>query len=328
MDEGAGFKYCDNLGDLLEMTRVTQLYPPAPVKKWYIADSDQTIQEVLEALERYHISSLPVRDVSSGKCAGFIDALDILVYMISVCAVPVDAEVTLSMMDQAFEKFANQPIKGLCDLSKRNPFVPTPINQNLYYLLENLKRYSSITVHRVPIVSLDPVDPKIEALLTQSDVASYVAKHISVLGPRGQRPVRDCFRVFTKVYSVPPHSKAIDAFALMRDKGVTGVAVVDEQKRLVANLSAADLECLYHKRFFWLFMPVVDYIKAAYADRREIMTPPLSVSPETTLETLILKFAGTRVHRLYVVDGAGVLCGVITLSDLMNHIVTEWDMGQ
>jgi CBS-domain-containing membrane protein len=35
-----------------------------------------------------------------------------------------------------------------------------------------------------------------------------------------------------------------------------------------------------------------------------------------------------RVHRLYVVDGAGVLCGVVTLSDLMNHIVTEWGMDQ
>jgi CBS domain-containing protein len=63
-------------------------------------------------------------------------------------------------------------------------------------------------------------------------------------------------------------------------------------------------------------MPVVDYIKAVYADKNEvrgrlyiseaeseiipnvsvhqIMTPPLSVTPETTLETLILKFAGTR----------------------------------
>jgi hypothetical protein len=84
----------------------------------------------------------------------------------------------------------------------------------------------------------------------------------------------------------------------------------------VANLSATDLECLFRKQFFRLFMPVVDYIKAVYADKKEvrgrlyitkaksqiapnvpahqIMTPPLSVTPETTLETLILKFAGTR----------------------------------
>jgi hypothetical protein len=41
------------------------------------------------------------------------------------------------------------------DFSKRNPFVPIPINQNLYYMLENIKRYATIAVHRVPIVSLD-----------------------------------------------------------------------------------------------------------------------------------------------------------------------------
>jgi CBS domain-containing protein len=34
------------------------------------------------------------------------------------------------------------------------------------------------------------------------------------------------------------------------------------------------------------------------------------------------------VHRLYVVDGSGVLCGVITLTDLMNLIVTEWGLDQ
>jgi hypothetical protein len=45
---GNGFKYCDNLGELMEMTAVTRLYPPVPVKKWYIADSDLTVQEVLE----------------------------------------------------------------------------------------------------------------------------------------------------------------------------------------------------------------------------------------------------------------------------------------
>jgi CBS domain-containing protein len=325
---GSGFKYCDNLGELMEMTAVTRLYPPVPVKKWYIADSDLTVQEVLEVLELYHISSLPVRNVSTGKCAGFIDSLDILGYLISVCTPSVEAGATLTDLDKAFEKFCTKGISELCDFSKRNPFVPIPINQNLYYMLENIKRYATIAVHRVPIVSLDEQDPKIMALVSQSDIAAYLAKHISVLGPRGQLPVRDHFRAFTKVVSVPPHSKALDAFALMWSKGLGGVAVIDSQKRLVANLSATDLECLFRKQFFRLFMPVVDYIKAVYADKKEIMTPPLSVTPETTLETLILKFAGTRVHRLYVVDGSGVLCGVITLTDLMNLIVTEWGLDQ
>src|SRR3989344_7913702 len=97
-------------------------------------------------------------------------------------------------------------------------------------------------------------DPKIMALVSQSDIAAYLSKHISVLGPRyahedvrvlpswannslhwstkpyrGQLPVRDHFRAFTKVVSVPPHSKALDAFALMWSKGLGGVAVIDSQ---------------------------------------------------------------------------------------------------
>jgi hypothetical protein len=205
-----------------------------------------------KVLELYHISSLPVRNVSTGKCAGFIDSLDILGYrtthhttprhvpgannnmnlgryLISVCTPSVEAGATLTDLDKAFEKFSTKGISELCgtssarrltgfewngshcwavaaDFSKRNPFVPIPINQNLYYMLENIKRYATLAVHRVPIVSLDeqvgvafsPLhsllfslttifvlqDPKIMALVSQSDIAAYLAKHISVLGPR------------------------------------------------------------------------------------------------------------------------------------------------
>lgn len=158
----SGFKYCDNLGDLMEMTAVTRLYPPVPVKKWYIADSDLTVQAVLEVhatflfpnpplahvvctlghkvLELYHISSLPVRNVSTGKCAGFIDSLDILGYrtthhttpshvpgannnmnlgryLISVCTPSVEAGATLTDLDKAFEKFSTKGISELCGTS-------------------------------------------------------------------------------------------------------------------------------------------------------------------------------------------------------------------
>jgi hypothetical protein len=39
-------------------------------------------------------------------------------------------------------------------------------------------------VHRVPIVSLDADNPQILSLLSQSDIISYIARHISVLGQR------------------------------------------------------------------------------------------------------------------------------------------------
>lgn len=46
--DGDGFKYCDNLGDLLQMTKADAIYPAASAKKWYVADSNLTVQEVLE----------------------------------------------------------------------------------------------------------------------------------------------------------------------------------------------------------------------------------------------------------------------------------------
>jgi len=213
-------------------------------------------------------------------------------------------------------------------LSKRNPFVPIPVNQNLYFLLTNLKRYFSITVHRVPIVSMDAGNPQVEALITQSDIAAYLAKHISVLGTRGQAELSQYFLDLTPVVHVPSHCQAIEAFRLMWASSITGVAVLDSQKRLVGNLSSTDLECLHRKQFHRLFMPVIDFIRAVHTDKQKIMAPPLSITLDNTLETLILKFAGTRVHRLYVVDSAQVVVGVITLSDLLNLVISEWGMDQ
>jgi len=323
MDETArsSFIYCDNMSDLLQMTRVGQLYPPSPAKTWYLADSTFSSQQVLEVLELYSISSLPVRDAYTHKCAGFIDVLDILAYLVSKC--PQAETIGLTDIEKAFDQILSQPISNLCDFSKRNPFIPVPVNQTLYHLLVNMKKLHCTMVHRVPIVSLDADNPQILSLLSQSDIISYIARHISVLGQRGQLPIKEHFGYLAEVVSVPPHLKAIDAFVLMHKRGLSGVPVIDSQNRLVANLSATDLEYLYRKQFIRLFMPVVDYIKACHADKQKIMTPPLSVTLETTLETLILKFSGSRVHRLYVVDSSGVLCGVITLTDLLQLLAAE-----
>jgi len=308
---------------LLHQTPVERLHHVPPDKRWYVLNSDSSLREALEVMREYQLGGLPVRDVRTNRCMGFIDVLDLVGYLVSMC-LPA-AELTLPALCQVFERFANTPISDVCDFSKRNPFVPIPVGQSVEGLLRSIKDYPT-PVHRVPLVSGDRQNPLIVAIATQSDIAAYVAQHISVLGPRGQQPIRNIFRGFQKVVSVLPHNKAIDAFWVIHSQQISGVAIIDSQGRLVSNLSASDLKGVGSNQFHRLFMPVVDYIKEMYRDAKQIMTSPIVVTPDSSLENLILKFAAARVHRIYVVEAGGIVQGVITLTDLMKFFIAELNL--
>jgi predicted transcriptional regulator len=53
----------------------------------------------------------------------------------------------------------------------------------------------------------------------------------------------------------------------------------------------------------------------------DLMTPAVfSVAPDAHVSRVVADMVGLRVHRLFVVDGEGVLIGVITAMDVLKHL--------
>jgi CBS domain-containing protein len=53
----------------------------------------------------------------------------------------------------------------------------------------------------------------------------------------------------------------------------------------------------------------------------DMMTPAVfSVAPETPAVQVIEQMLGLKVHRLFVVDPAGILVGVISVLDILRHV--------
>jgi len=82
---------------------------------------------------------------------------------------------------------------------------------------------------------------------------------------------------------------------------------------LVGNFSASDLRGIGHTDLQQLLRPLTNFlsiynVKSLY---------PLTCKPTDTLEYVILKLAGTRVHRLWVVDNEKNLLGVVSITDVM-----------
>jgi CBS-domain-containing membrane protein len=127
-----------------------------------------------------------------------------------------------------------------------------------------------------------------------------------------------------------------EALALLTDKGFSAAPVIDEAGRPVGVLSRSDL--LVHER------EQVEYVKppARYEQDelarevpagfqvervdealvRDIMTPVVfSVAPEAPARTVISQLLGLNIHRLFVVDEAGVLIGVVSGVDVLRHLL-------
>jgi CBS domain-containing protein len=140
--------------------------------------------------------------------------------------------------------------------------------------------------------------------------------------------------------SVDEKATVREAVALLIDKGYTAAPVIDAAGRPVGVLSRTDI--LVHDRETFEHVPQApefysrSELKASTGeplgrgfqvekvDRtrvRDLMTPAVfCVDPETPASKVIADLVGLNVHRLFVVDDAGVLVGVISSQDILRHL--------
>jgi CBS-domain-containing membrane protein len=130
-----------------------------------------------------------------------------------------------------------------------------------------------------------------------------------------------------------------EAITVLTDRGFSAAPVIDEAGRPIGVLSRGDIlvhdrEKSEHPR------PASAYyegdLRTGAGERlgggfqveqvdqtrvRDIMTPAVfSVAPETAAAKVIEEMLALKVHRLFVVDSAGVLIGVISALDVLRHL--------
>jgi CBS domain-containing protein len=131
-----------------------------------------------------------------------------------------------------------------------------------------------------------------------------------------------------------------DAVRLLVDKGISAAPVIDNAGRPVGVLSRTDV--LIHDRENVEYLkPVPEYFnkedlhtgagevlprgfqveKVDLTRASELMTPVVfSVAPDTPAHKVIEEMLALKIHRLFVVDTAGVLVGVISALDVLRHL--------
>jgi CBS domain-containing protein len=129
-----------------------------------------------------------------------------------------------------------------------------------------------------------------------------------------------------------------EAVAFLADKAFHAAPVIDGAGRPVGVISQSDI--LVHDRENPLRHDIPDYFQRADLGKsrdempegfqveevertavRDIMTPVVfHVSPTTSAAKVVAEMVALRVHRMFVVDAAGTLVGVISALDLLRRL--------
>jgi CBS domain-containing protein len=100
-----------------------------------------------------------------------------------------------------------------------------------------------------------------------------------------------------------------DAAAFLTGRGISAAPVIDGAGRPVGVVSSTDILVRYQN-------PAADQIPVA-----AIMTPVVFCArPDAPAEEVVERILGLRVRRLFVVDEAGVVIGVISARDVLQRL--------
>jgi CBS domain-containing protein len=141
--------------------------------------------------------------------------------------------------------------------------------------------------------------------------------------------------IMTKdVVSVGPEAPVREVAAQMLERRISGVPVVDGERRVLGVLSEGDLIRrpeieTDHAPTGWLGVFLSDeerardFVKSHGRKAREVMTrPALCVGPDAQLTEVVRLMERHRVKRLPVTEN-GRLVGIVTRADLLRALVTR-----
>ena len=190
---------------------------------------------------------------------------------------------------------------------KRFPLEIEISDDDIYQAMKDIQGYLDIT----------PADLK--------DVYRFAYRHAVERLTRSVR-ARDIMTV--QVSSVKRKTPLTEVAALMADKGISGVPVLEKDGTVAGVISEKDFLARMGPGKTKSFMVVVSEclkakgcvalsIRAQNAE--DLMTfPAITVPPETTLMEIANIFTDKSVNRVPVVDAAGKLAGIVSRADIIG----------
>jgi CBS domain-containing protein len=304
-----------------------------------IVELDSTLLpfDAAKILFENNIVGAPVWNKDSKVYVGFFEMRDILSAVVAAANAERDGDdgmtVKMDRYNEHMVKELNSPSsptsatdkKTFADacpndhtisyLAVRNHFASCKSDATLYDLCECLAKRNC---HRVPIVNRDG---KCQDMITQTALIKFISDNCPT--KELQQTIKEAKIPYEKkVASVLDTANASEAFTLLDNRRLSGVAVVDEDGKLIGNTSARDIKlAAIDEGKTAMDMDIISYlakVRQSHIEKKE-RYPSCHVHENATVANVIDLLAKTGYHRVFVVDENVRPIGVISVSDITSY---------
>lgn len=220
------------------------------------------------------------------------------------------------------------------------------------------KKSANGAVHRIAVFD---ATGEMCQIISMSDAVRFLAANVDKLKTLANVTLRDLGLVTAddnektkNLETVPPTTPAIEAFTLMVRSGVSGVGVLDDKGKLIANVSVSDMRTIEPEHFGVLGLPIAEYLalthgtsyagfSGTHSESSEPSSPTVqlrrnpffakmneggfrksgpylvTVAPDTKFGDLLKVIYEHRVHRVYVCEHE-LPIDVVTLTDVLRKV--------
>jgi len=122
----------------------------------------------------------------------------------------------------------------------------------------------------------------------------------------------------SEVWSISPKAMVFDALALMGEKEIGALMVIDEKGKVAGIISERD----YARKIILVGKTSKE------TPVEQIMTPAsqmYTVKPETTVDDCMVLITGKKIRHIQVFEGEKFL-GVISIGDVVKSIISEQEI--
>jgi len=293
-------------------------------KRLVLVGDNQPLDKALARLNRHKISSIPIINEANGNIKGLLHSLDVVNYLSEL--------LSAEPLQPARWDFNLQTTSTLLGKSQSK----TMVISNTATMYDALQEFAKGT-QRLMVVDQQcelhqqqQEEQGILGLFTQSDVLHFFGSNPYWLNmlPKSQQSLQQLLngQYTEKVVTIEQTAPTMTGFQKISDSNSSGIAVVDSDGRIVANLSATNIRGISRRNFQLLNRPLFEFLQRDR--RRGWWTMPITIRHTDTLEKAVLQFCATKVHQLYIVDNEGKPSAVVTPTDLLKHFIESQNSVQ
>eukprot|EP01117_Protostelium_nocturnum_P012860 TRINITY_DN4763_c0_g1_i1.p1 TRINITY_DN4763_c0_g1~~TRINITY_DN4763_c0_g1_i1.p1 ORF type:complete len:265 (+),score=86.55 TRINITY_DN4763_c0_g1_i1:480-1274(+) len=254
------------------------------------------------------VTYAPVFDHSTNKFVGFLDTLDLSVFVAKTFSENQKLHPHLYDPKEIHNTFA-KPIKEMINASKQDPFLPVPLTSSLSRVIKELMQNR---VHRIP---LSNEAGEVVGLVSEMDIISFIHSNIKLFPGIGKKKLEEVGLSSGVVISITNDSALMKAFTTILEHEVSGLAVVDfKTGAIIDHLSASDLRGIDEQSFYKLEAPYHQVFSLSNFKKMPVIT----CSTSSTVAEVMGLMVNNGVKRVYLTDSEQRPLNVISTTDIFR----------